>query len=88
MKLGSLVPNYIKIGITAGFTLATIISVSLVETFFDIDISRPAMIHEIHNVEDELNNLRRENTNLRTVVILMSAENRNEQVIQLLLNNE
>jgi len=32
--------------------------------------------------------LRRENTNLRTVVILMSAENRNEHVIQLLLNNE
>lgn len=58
MKLGTLVPSYIKIGITAGFTLATVISVSLVETFFDVDISRPAMIHEIHNVEDELNDLR------------------------------
>lgn len=87
MKLGSFIPNYIKIGITAGFTLASVISIGLVESFFDIDISRPAMIHEVRQLESELDTMKMENAKFKTIMILLSDKQDNKQIVNILLND-
>lgn len=84
MKL-SILPTYIKSGIVAGITIISMFSVSIIETFFDVPISRPAMIHEVNQLEKEVDRLTQENANLKTAFILLNSNQNNTEIIKLIL---
>ena len=90
MKLSdffSNLPGHIKGGIIGGTILSFAVFGTFMESFLDVKMSRPAMIHEIKDLKEQIKTLEQQNRLLKTILILQN-NGPNQETITILLKSQ